>query len=112
MLKFTKARKTSRPRKSILLKVDKPRRIIQEYAIDQFGELGARKRAAAARARGLGHDLLPWHARPNDPAGRWNGFCSTCNKAAVVCTDFIEGFPESYGPALTEACTVVEPTEV
>jgi hypothetical protein len=79
--------------------------VIQEYAaIDQFGELPARKKAAAQIARGLGHDLMPWHKRTNDPAGRWNAYCMDCNRAAVVCTEAPLGFSESYGPALTEVC--------
>jgi len=106
MLKFSKAPVKRRiPRKSILLKVDKPRRIVQDYAIDDFRELPGRKKAAAAKARALGHDLMPWHRRTNDPAGRWNAFCHTCNRAVVVCTEPQEGLPASYGPALTEECS-------
>lgn len=93
------------PRKSAILVVNKPKRIIQDYAaIDQFGELGARKRDAAATARKLGHDLLPWHQRANDPAGRWNAFCTVCNKAVVICTEAPEGLPWVYGPALKDEC--------
>ena len=61
------------PRKSLLLSTAKPVVIKQDYAaIDQFGELAERKRQASTRARALGHDMLPWHERANDPAGRWN----------------------------------------
>ena len=79
--------------------------VVQDYAaIDQFGELTERKREAAATARTLGHDLLPWHERPNDPAGRWNAFCASCNRAVVVCTEAPAGFPWIYGPAVTQDC--------
>jgi hypothetical protein len=100
-----KPRKVRIPRKSAMLLVEKPRSIVQDYAaIDQFGELGTRKREAAATARRLGHDLLPWHERPNDPAGRWNAFCTVCNKAVVVCTEAPQGLPWVYGHALTDEC--------
>jgi hypothetical protein len=79
--------------------------VVQEYAaIDQFGELPARKRAAERQAQRLGHDLAPWHRRTNDPAGRFNAFCEVCNRAAVVCTETPPDFPDSYGPALTDDC--------
>lgn len=94
----------ARPRRKSLLVSEKPRRVIQDYAVDQFGELAARKRAAAETARKLGHDLMPWHQRSNDPAGRWNAFCHTCNKAAVVCTEAPDGLPDVYGHALTDDC--------
>lgn len=85
---------------------DKPKRIIQDYAaIDQFGELPQRKRDAARTARHLGHDMGPWHKRPNDTAGRQNAFCLTCNRPMVVCTEPPEGFPASYGSALSEECS-------
>jgi hypothetical protein len=84
----------------------KPRRVYQDVeAIDQFGERAERKREAAKTARELGHDLGPWHKRPNDSAGRVNAFCVTCNRPAVVFTaDPLEGFPATYGKALTEPC--------
>lgn len=104
-LKFTSTPVKRRPRKGLLLRASKPRRIVQDYAaIDQFGELAERKRQAAARARAFGHDMAGWHQRPNDPAGRWNSFCHTCNKAAVVCTEAPEGIPDIYGHALTDQC--------
>ena len=102
-----KAAKPVIRRKSAILAVEKPRNIVQDYAIDQFGELAGRKRDAAKRARDLGHDLLPWHERPNDPAGRWNGFCVSCNRAVVVCTEAPSGFPDIYGPAIKDECPVV-----
>ena len=93
------------PRKSLLLSKAPPRQIVQLHAaIDDFGELPPRKRTAAALARGLGHDLDGWHRRSNDPAGRWNAFCVSCNAAAVVCTETPEGFRDIYGPALTLEC--------
>lgn len=101
-----KEKKVRVPRKSLLLSTEKPKTIMQEYAaIDQFGELAGRKRQAAERARGLGHDLLPWHQRANDPAGRYNAFCSCCNMLAVVCTEAPDGFPDIYGHALTRECS-------
>lgn len=101
-----KTRKARVPRKSLLLAKVKPRLVQQDYAaIDQFGELAGRKRQAAAAARRLGHDLLPWHQRTNDPAGRYNAFCTSCNRVVVVCTETPEGFAEIYGTAFTEDCT-------
>jgi hypothetical protein len=91
-------------KRSVLLSREKPRRITQDYAIDEFGELAARKRMAMATARKHGHDMKAWHRRPNDAAGRWNSYCCTCNKAAVVCTEAPEGVADAYGPALTVEC--------
>lgn len=91
-------------RKSILLSQDKPRRITQDYAVDQFGELAGRKRGAFEQARLNGHDMTGWHRRSNDSAGRWNSYCATCNAAMVVCTETPAGFTDTYGPALTLAC--------
>lgn len=97
------------PRKSLLVSKAKPQVIKQDYAaIDQFGELAGRKRHAADTARRLGHDLLPWHERANDPAGRYNAFCASCNMLAVVCTETPEGFTDTYGHALTSECAVVK----
>jgi len=111
-LKFVKAAPKAAPKKRVVkrgllaaARTPAKKVVIQEYAaIDQFGELPARKKAAAKRAFDLGHDLMPWHRRTNDPAGRFNAFCVSCNRAAVVCTEAPEGIPESYGPALTESC--------
>jgi len=108
-LKFSKKpvkRKTKViPRKSLLLSKAAPRQIVQLHAaIDDFGELPGRKREASATARKLGHDLDGWHRRSNDPAGRWNAFCTVGNAAAVVCTETPEGFRDVYGPALTLEC--------
>lgn len=75
-----------------------------DRAVDNFGEVTERKRKAAAQARALGHDLDVWHQRPNDPSGRWNAFCLTCNRPVVVCTEIPEGFPEIYGPAVKVDC--------
>jgi hypothetical protein len=92
-------------RRSSNLAPRKRRIIVQRYnAIDHFGDLSARKKAAAAAARKLGHDMRSWVRRSNDPAGRWNSFCVTCNKLAVVCTEAPEGFEEMYGTALKEGC--------
>ena len=99
-----KARKVRIPRKSLLVTQPVRKIIVEDYAIDQFGELASRKREAAAQARKLGHDLMPWHQRSNDPAGRWNAFCTLCNKAAVVCTEAPQGLPWIYGHALTDEC--------
>ena len=95
-------------RGSILLSKEKPRNITQDYAVDQFGELPSRKRAAGIRARQLGHDMGGWRRRSNDPAGRWNSFCATCNQPMVVCTETPAGFTDAYGPALTNECSVVK----
>lgn len=91
-------------RRSVLLSRDKPRRVIQDYAIDQFGELAGRKRTAIVEAHRRGHQLTGWHRRPNDAAGRWNASCSACNRMVVVCTETPEGFSEIYGPAVTQEC--------
>jgi hypothetical protein len=94
-----------RGRRSLSISRDKPRRILQDIAaIDQFGELAGRKKGAAKTARELGHDLGAWHKRKQDPAGRVNAFCVTCNRPAVVCTEPPEGFPAVYGKALSERC--------
>lgn len=103
-LKFSKTPVKRVVRRKSLRLSEKPRRVVQDYAIDEFGELASRKRSAAATARKLGHDLMPWHERPNDPAGRWNAFCHTCNRAVVVCTEAPEGLPDVYGHALTDEC--------
>ena len=95
----------TRRRPSALAK-GKRKIIVQDVAaIDQFGELPARKRTAAAQARKLGHDLRPWGRRSNDPAGRWNAYCFDCNKLVVVCTETPVGFEDIYGKAYTESCT-------
>jgi hypothetical protein len=105
-LKFSKTPVKRRiPRKSLLVSLAKPVTITQEYAaIDQFGDLPSRKRQAGERARALGHDLIAWHRRSNDTAGRWNAFCASCNRAVVVCTETPEGFDDIYGTAVTEDC--------
>ena len=77
-------------------------RLTQQPAVDEFGELPARKRAVA-----LGHDLGEWHRRPNDPYGRWNAFCRTCNMIAVVAVEAPDYFAEPvYGYALIKKCVV------
>jgi hypothetical protein len=81
-----------------------PKTIVQTFAVDEFGELPARKRAASTTARRDGHALGPWHRRKNDPAGRWDTFCSRCGKTLVVCTEAPDGLPDAYGHALTERC--------
>jgi hypothetical protein len=107
MLKFVK--KPVKRRKSLLFVKTTPRVIVQDYAaIDNFGELPARKRQAETVARRLGHDLDAWHRRACDEAGRWNAFCHSCNKAVVVCTEAPDGFQDIYGPAYTEECQAVK----
>ena len=92
------------PKKSAKRKI-----VVENYeAIDQFGDLAERKRTAATAARKLGHDMEGWHRRSNDPAGRWNSFCLSCNRAVVVCTEAPDGFADIYGPAFTEDCVVRE----
>lgn len=91
-------------RRSVLLSREKPHQIVQDYAIDQFGELPARKRAADEKARRHGHMMGGWRRRANDPAGRWNNYCATCNRVAVVCTETPSGFDDIYGAALTTEC--------
>jgi hypothetical protein len=75
-----------------------------QQARDDFGELRDRKKAARLTALKLGHDLSPWHRRPNDVAGRWNAFCLSCNRPAVVCTEAPDGLADTYGDALTMDC--------
>jgi hypothetical protein len=82
----------------------KPRRLVQDLAVDEFGELRGRKRSAAHTARQRGHDLTGWRRRTNDPFGRWNAFCATCNRVAVVCTETPSTLTDTYGSALTEDC--------
>jgi hypothetical protein len=94
-------------RRTSNLTVQRRKIVVQDVAaIDQFGDVPTRKRAASAEARKHGHDLRGWVKRSNDPAGRWNAFCVTCNKAVVVCTETPEGFTDIYGPAYTEECPV------
>lgn len=101
----TKEPMTPRRRRTRLTQA-RPHTVVQTYAVDDFGELAARKRAAEATARQLGHDLLPWHPR-QDPAGRWNSYCATCNQAVVVATEVPDGFADfTYGRAVTQVCGV------
>ena len=88
-----------------LLHTEKPTTVTsQAVAVDEFGELPERKRAATKRALGLGHVLGPWHRRPNDVAGRFNAFCRSCNRIAVVCIETPDGLDDIYGTALVETC--------
>lgn len=74
-------------------------------AVDEFGELPARKRNARAAAEHLGHELTAWRRRKNDQYGRWNAYCEHCGMTAVVGLEPAPGIGEtSYGPALTESC--------
>jgi hypothetical protein len=83
----------------------KPRRILAPRRVtDDFGELSTHKHEAQRQAHALGHQMLPWHARPNDPHGRWNSYCIDCNWLAVVCVESPEGLDTMYGKALTEPC--------
>lgn len=86
----------------------KPRRVVQDLAaIDQFGELASRKREAVRIAHAHGHQLGSWHRRPNDPAGRFNAYCTDCNAPAVVCTEVPDGIEANiYGHALMIDCRV------
>jgi hypothetical protein len=93
-----------RRRSTLALVLEKPRRITQTLAVDEFGELAGRKRDAARRARHLGHQLGGWRRRSNDPAGRWNAFCVDCAAVAVVCTETPDGLADSYGTALDREC--------
>ncbi len=53
----------------------------------------------------LGHDLGKWHRRPNDPYGRWNAFCHTCNLIAVAAVEAPDYLSDPvYGHALTRRC--------
>ncbi len=82
-----------------------PHAVVQHLAVDDFDELAARKRETRARAEALGHALGYWHRRPNDPYGRWNAFCLTCNRAAVVAVEASDLCAELvYGHALTQSC--------
>lgn len=81
-----------------------PRAIYQALAVDEFGELAGRKRDALAQARKLNHSMAPWHRRPNDPSGRWNSYCTTCNQVVTVCTETPEYLTDIYGGATTTTC--------
>jgi hypothetical protein len=94
-----------RKRSLLAIAAEKPRRVTQVLAVDEFGELAARKRTAAAAARQRGHQMAGWHRRKNDTAGRWNAYCTDCNAAAVVCTEAPDGMPDSYGDALRTECS-------
>lgn len=93
-------------RRSLLTDQGKATKPIQHLSVDDFKELPGRKRDARRRGQALGHDLGTWHRRKNDPYGRWNAFCRTCNLAAVVCTEAPDYMADPvYGHALTERCT-------
>lgn len=94
-------------RTSLAISKDKPRRVYQVLAVDEFGEVGERKRFAERLARRFGHQLTSWHRRPNDPAGRWNSYCADCNGMAVVVTEARHGEPDLYGSATTTDCNEV-----
>lgn len=96
-----------RKRSSFSISKDKPRRVYQDVAaIDQFGELAARKRSATASAHALGHQLTAWHCRSNDVYGRQNAFCVDCNRVAVVATERPPTIDaDIYGTAVVESCT-------
>ena len=80
----------------------KPKRVYQTRHRDEFGEVPARKREAMRLAHLHGHQMGPWHKRPNDDYGRWNSFCIDCNAGMVVCTECPERVDAIYGPALDE----------
>lgn len=94
-----------RSRSALAISKDKPRRVHQQLAVDEFGELAERKWRANTAARALGHQMGGWHRRKNDEAGRWDAYCSDCNAAAVVCTEAPHGMPDVYGPALKNDCS-------
>lgn len=76
-----------------------------QVAVDDFNEVPGRKREALQRAARNGHEMGPWHRRPNDPYGRWNAFCRQCNRLAVVATEPPDYLAEPvYGHALTTRC--------
>jgi hypothetical protein len=95
---------TPRKRSAFSIAKDRPKRVYQTLAVDEFGELAGRKRTADAAARQRGHQMGGWHRRRNDPAGRWDAYCSDCNAAAVACTEPPNGLPDTYGPALSREC--------
>lgn len=87
----------------------KPKRIYQENkAVDDFGEMAGRKRDAMKQARDHGHQMSPWHARKNDPNGRFDSHCSDCSLAMTVCIEPPPGILNaSYGKALITDCAKV-----
>ena len=82
-----------RKRNLLAISQDRPRRVYQTLAIDEFGELAERKRAAAKAARDHGHQMDAWHRRKNDQYGRWDAWCTDCNAGAVVCTPALASAP-------------------
>lgn len=79
--------------------------ITQDLTVDEFGELPPRKREAKKAAEKLGYTLGRWHKRPNDPWGRWNAFCTTCNLLVVVAVEVLNDLAShTYGGALTVKC--------
>lgn len=96
-------------KRGVLAASPKPVTVRQDLAVDDFQEVPARKKVAVQRATAYGHTLRPWHKRQNDPYGRWNAYCLTCNALVVVCTETPEGFPGPiYGQAATESCNRVQ----
>lgn len=101
-----RARKAKRGLLSAERGEDKRRTVIEHRAVDEFGEMGARKRAAAAQARENGHQLGPWHKR-GDAYGRQDAYCVDCNFVLTCCVEepVAYGLPLVYGNALTKPCS-------
>lgn len=97
--------KKKRVKRGLLSSEGKPRTVQQRPSVDDFRELPQRKRDARACAIELGHDLGAWHRRKNDPYGRWNAFCRSCNMIAVVAVEAPDYLADPcYGHALTKEC--------
>jgi hypothetical protein len=88
-----------------LLATEQPRTFTEHIAVDEFGEMPARKRSARTLAATLGHTLGPWHHRTNDAAGRQHAYCTRCNAMAVVAPELAPGVEEFiYGHAVDRRC--------
>jgi len=87
----------------------KPRRVYQTLARDEFGEMGDRKRDAAATARTNGHQMGPWRKRKGCVYGRQDAYCLDCNSVMTVCVEEPTEYklPFVYGDALKKTCPKV-----
>lgn len=97
--------RAKKAKRGLLAVAGASRYIMQDLSVDEFRELPARKRDARRTAEKLGHDLGAWHRRPNDPYGRWNAFCHTCNMIAIVAVEVPDCLAEPiYGHAVVRKC--------
>lgn len=81
--------------------------IVESRVVDDYGEMPARKREAAAAARAHGHEMGVWKRR-NDAYGRQDSWCRICGAIMTVCVEAPAAYslPFVYGKALTDSCSI------